>query len=94
MRYFQSQLWEQHRASVRKTANDSTNKKKDDIFDAYLEDPDWELAPRKEVDEGVGRVIDLAATQEDHGDVSFQCQRLEGFLGKGTPVAGMIADCI
>jgi transcription initiation factor TFIIH subunit 1 len=40
-RYFQSQLWERHRASVRKTANDDVAKRKDDIFDQYLEDPDW-----------------------------------------------------
>jgi hypothetical protein len=26
---------------VRKTANDDVAKRKDDIFDQYLEDPDW-----------------------------------------------------
>lgn len=40
-RYFTSQLWERHRASVRKSANDEVTKKKDDIFDQYLEEPDW-----------------------------------------------------
>lgn len=38
-RYFSSQLCEQHRASARKSANDEP--KKDDIFDQYLEEPDW-----------------------------------------------------
>jgi hypothetical protein len=69
-RYFTSQLWEQHRASVRKATNEEVNKKKDDIFDLYLEDPDWGIEPRKEAEELVGRVIDLAATEQDHGDVS------------------------
>lgn len=40
-RYFTSQLWERHRASVRKSANDEISRKKDDIFDQYLEEPDW-----------------------------------------------------
>lgn len=40
-RYFQSQLWERHRASERKTVNDEAVRRKDDIFDLYLEDPDW-----------------------------------------------------
>lgn len=40
-RYFSSRLWEQHRASERKTAADEGTRKKDDIFDLYLEDPDW-----------------------------------------------------
>lgn len=40
-RYFTSTLWERHRASVRKTALDEGARRKDDIFDVYLEDPDW-----------------------------------------------------
>jgi transcription initiation factor TFIIH subunit 1 len=40
-RYFTSRLWEQHRASVRKSTNEEVNKKNDDIFDRYLEEPDW-----------------------------------------------------
>jgi len=46
LRYFQSQLWERQRASERRTVNDDTARRKDDIFDQYLEDPDWSvLAP-------------------------------------------------
>jgi transcription initiation factor TFIIH subunit 1 len=30
---------------VRKTANDDVAKRKDDIFDQYLEDPDWGKLP-------------------------------------------------
>lgn len=41
LRYFQSQLWERQRASERRTVNDETTRRKDDIFDQYLEDPDW-----------------------------------------------------
>lgn len=91
-RYFTSRLWEQHRASVRKTTNEEVNKKQDDIFDRYLEEPDWgewtslgsrttyrwgqvsdpvsDQAPRRGVEVPVGRFLDLAATEEDHGDVS------------------------
>jgi transcription initiation factor TFIIH subunit 1 len=46
-RYFTSQLWERHRASVRKSANDEVTKKKDDIFDQYLEEPDWSERQRR-----------------------------------------------
>jgi transcription initiation factor TFIIH subunit 1 len=40
-RYFSSQLWERHRASVRQSTNDEIARPKDDIFDQYLEEPDW-----------------------------------------------------
>jgi len=43
LRYFQSQLWERQRASERRTVNDDTARRKDDIFDQYLEDPDWSV---------------------------------------------------
>ncbi|RSH88965.1 RNA polymerase II transcription factor B subunit 1 [Saitozyma podzolica] len=80
-RYFTSQLWERHRASVRKSANDEVTKKKDDIFDQYLEEPDWNPAPRKQMTDSVERFLDLAATEEDHGetdtvrDVTMQAGR-------------------
>lgn len=71
-RYFESTLWERHRASTRKTALDGSAGKKDDIFDAYLEDPDWELAPRKEMAGGIETFLDLAATEEDHGESTLR----------------------
>ncbi|WWD17076.1 hypothetical protein CI109_101513 [Kwoniella shandongensis] len=82
-RYFTSQLWERHRASVRKSANDEVSRKKDDIFDQYLEEPDWNLQPRQNLPDrdGVERFLDLAATEEDHGesitvrDVTMQAGR-------------------
>ncbi|KAI9639283.1 TFIIH p62 subunit, N-terminal domain-containing protein [Dioszegia hungarica] len=67
-RYFTSRLWEQHRASVRKSTNEEVNKKNDDIFDRYLEEPDWNQAPRRDAAAPVVRFLDLAATEEDHGD--------------------------
>ncbi|KAK4688710.1 transcription initiation factor TFIIH subunit 1, partial [Tremellales sp. Uapishka_1] len=67
-RYFTSTLWERHRASVRKSANDELSRKKDDIFDQYLEEPDWNLAPKRTQPNDVERYLDLAATEEDHGE--------------------------
>ncbi|KAL1411616.1 RNA polymerase II transcription factor B subunit 1 [Vanrija albida] len=69
-RYFNSRLWEQHRASERKTATDDGTRPKDDIFDVYLEDPDWDPTPRKEMPSDVDRFLDLQATEEDHGDAT------------------------
>ncbi|ORY26173.1 TFIIH p62 subunit, N-terminal domain-domain-containing protein [Naematelia encephala] len=80
-RYFTSQLWERHRASVRQSAVDEVQRKKDDIFDQYLEDPDWNIQPRKQQPDDVERFLDLAATEEDHGesitvrDVTMQAGR-------------------
>ncbi|KAL7419067.1 RNA polymerase II transcription factor B subunit 1 [Cryptotrichosporon argae] len=85
-RYFTSALWEQHRASVRKSATDDGARKKDDIFEAYLEDPDWNVQPRKALPDDVERFLDLAATEEDHGetatvrDVTMQAGRERGAL--------------
>ncbi|WVO17333.1 hypothetical protein L204_105025 [Cryptococcus depauperatus] len=72
-RYFTSQLWERHRASVRKSVNDELSRKKDDIFDQYLEEPDWNTQPRAPMPDrdGVERYLDLAATEEDHGEASY-----------------------
>ncbi|WVF71377.1 hypothetical protein IAT40_006181 [Kwoniella sp. CBS 6097] len=80
-RYFTSQLWERHRASVRKSAVDESSRKKDDIFDQYLEEPDWNIQPRQAQPDDVERYLDLAATEEDHGesitvrDVTMQAGR-------------------
>ncbi|WWC69962.1 uncharacterized protein I206_103906 [Kwoniella pini CBS 10737] len=80
-RYFTSQLWERHRASVRKSAVDESARKKDDIFDQYLEEPDWNMQPRQTLPDDVERFLDLAATEEDHGesitvrDVTMQAGR-------------------
>ncbi|WVQ99485.1 hypothetical protein IAU59_006620 [Kwoniella sp. CBS 9459] len=80
-RYFTSQLWERHRASVRKSAVDESSRKKDDIFDQYLEEPDWNVQPRQAQPDDVERYLDLAATEEDHGesitvrDVTMQAGR-------------------
>ncbi|WVW84245.1 hypothetical protein I302_106275 [Kwoniella bestiolae CBS 10118] len=80
-RYFTSQLWERHRASVRKSAVDESARKKDDIFDQYLEEPDWNIQPRQILPDDVERFLDLAATEEDHGeaitvrDVTMQAGR-------------------
>ncbi|WWC89097.1 uncharacterized protein L201_004015 [Kwoniella dendrophila CBS 6074] len=80
-RYFTSQLWERHRASVRKSAVDESSRKKDDIFDQYLEEPDWNIQPRQNMPDDVERFLDLAATEEDHGesitvrDVTMQAGR-------------------
>ncbi|WVR06807.1 hypothetical protein IAU60_003843 [Kwoniella sp. DSM 27419] len=80
-RYFTSQLWERHRASVRKSAVDESSRKKDDIFDQYLEEPDWNIQPRHAQPDDVERYLDLAATEEDHGesitirDVTMQAGR-------------------
>ncbi|OCF60893.1 transcription initiation factor TFIIH subunit 1 [Kwoniella mangroviensis CBS 10435] len=80
-RYFTSQLWERHRASVRKSAVDESARKKDDIFDQYLEEPDWNIQPRQTLPDDVERFLDLAATEEDHGeaitvrDVTMQAGR-------------------
>jgi transcription initiation factor TFIIH subunit 1 len=80
---------------VRKSANDEVTRKKDDIFDQYLEEPDWsELSirtvrvygrwladgpsdqqPRKQMSDQVEKFLDLAATEEDHGDVRLLIKR-------------------
>jgi transcription initiation factor TFIIH subunit 1 len=68
---------------VRKTANDDVAKRKDDIFDQYLEDPDWgevassssetklmiDVTPKAALPENIERFLDLSASEEDHGEV-------------------------
>lgn len=69
---------------MRKTANDDVAKRKDDIFDQYLEDPDWgeckflrrdwglivDVTPRAALPENIEKFLDLSASEEDHGEVS------------------------
>ncbi|KII92831.1 hypothetical protein PLICRDRAFT_89359 [Plicaturopsis crispa FD-325 SS-3] len=66
-RYFQSKLFNTHRASVRSSAAQHVDKP-DPIFDKYLEKEDNELEPRRQRDEGVEMFVDLGATEEDHGE--------------------------
>jgi len=84
-RYFQSKLFNAHRASIRSSAAQHVVKD-DPIFDKYLEKDDdgenllklhyvyfthskLELEPRRQRDEHVEVFVDLAATLEDHEEV-------------------------
>lgn len=84
-RYFQSKLFNAHRASIRSSATQHVVKD-DPIFDKYLEKDDDELAPRRIRDEGVDTFIDLGATEEDHGrtgnekDVTMQAGKQKAVL--------------
>lgn len=53
---------------MRKNTRDDSAWKPDDIFDQYLEDPDWEVAPKKALPDNIEKYLDLAATEEDHGE--------------------------
>ncbi|KAH9485121.1 General transcription and DNA repair factor IIH subunit tfb1 [Psilocybe cubensis] len=64
-RYFQSKLFNAHRASIRSSAAQHVVKD-DPIFDKYLERDDDELEPRRPREEHVEVFVDLAATLEDH----------------------------
>ncbi|PPR05823.1 hypothetical protein CVT26_010103 [Gymnopilus dilepis] len=64
-RYFQSKLFNAHRASIRSSAAQHVVKD-DPIFDKYLEKEDDDLEPRRPRDEQVEVFVDLAATMEDH----------------------------
>lgn len=64
-RYFQSRLFNAHRASIRSSAAQHVVKD-DPILDKYLEREDDELEPQRLREEGVDIFIDLGATQEDH----------------------------
>ncbi|KAL7415329.1 hypothetical protein BDY24DRAFT_382565 [Mrakia frigida] len=65
-RYFNSRLWERHRASARSSKLGSA--KADEMFDRYLEAPDDGIAPRHNPASVANRFLDLAATEEDHND--------------------------
>ncbi|KAF9010536.1 hypothetical protein BDQ17DRAFT_1387769 [Cyathus striatus] len=84
-RYFQSKLFNAHRASIRSAA--AQHVVKDDlILDKYLEKDDDELEPRKQRSEPIELFVNLAATSEDHGetgnqkDVTMQAGRQKGAL--------------
>jgi transcription initiation factor TFIIH subunit 1 len=66
-RYFQSKLFNAHRASIRSAATQHVVRD-DPIFDRYLEKDDDELEPRRVREERVDLFIDLYATNEDHGE--------------------------
>ncbi|KJA20706.1 hypothetical protein HYPSUDRAFT_188287 [Hypholoma sublateritium FD-334 SS-4] len=67
-RYFQSKLFNAHRASIRSSAAQHVVKE-DPIFDKYLERDDDELEPRRPRNEHVEVFVDLAATLEDHDEI-------------------------
>ncbi|KAF8124951.1 hypothetical protein EV363DRAFT_1353200 [Boletus edulis] len=84
-RYFQSKLFNAHRASIRSSATQHVVKE-DPIFDKYLEKDDDELEPRRLRDEVSDLFINLGATLEDHvetgneRDVTMQAGRQRGAL--------------
>ncbi|KAF5380343.1 hypothetical protein D9615_004564 [Tricholomella constricta] len=84
-RYFQSKLFNAHRASIRSSAAQHVVKD-DPIFDKYLEKEDDELEPRRQRNDTVDPFVDLAATQEDHDttgnekDITMQPGRQKGAL--------------
>jgi transcription initiation factor TFIIH subunit 1 len=84
-RYFQSKLFNAHRASIRSSAAQHVVKD-DPIFDKYLEKDDDELEPRRARNEVSDLFINIGATLEDHGetgnekDVTMQAGRQRGAL--------------
>ncbi|KAK7053447.1 RNA polymerase II transcription factor B subunit 1 [Paramarasmius palmivorus] len=84
-RYFQSKLFNAHRASIRSSAAQHVVKD-DPIFDQYLEKDDDELEPRRQRDIDVDLFVDLGATNEDHEangnqkDITMQAGRQKGAL--------------
>lgn len=84
-RYFQSKLFNTHRASIRSSATQHVVKA-DPIFDKYLEREDDELEPRRQRSDPVELFVNLGATLEDHGetgnekDVTMRAGRQKGAL--------------
>ncbi|KAG1832517.1 hypothetical protein EV424DRAFT_1369109 [Suillus variegatus] len=84
-RYFQSKLFNAHRASIRSSATQHVVKD-DPIFDKYLEKDDDELEPRRARNEVSDLYINIGATLEDHvetgneKDVTMQAGRQRGAL--------------
>ncbi|KAG6918522.1 hypothetical protein DXG01_013612 [Tephrocybe rancida] len=84
-RYFQSKLFNAHRASIRSTAAQHVVKD-DPILDKYLEKEDDGLEPRRQRNDAVDVFVDLAATLEDHDptgnekDITMQAGRQKGAL--------------
>ncbi|KAF8348312.1 hypothetical protein F5887DRAFT_1255480 [Amanita rubescens] len=84
-RYFQSKLFNAHRASIRSSAAQHVVKD-DPIFDKYLDKEDDELEPRRVRPEVADLFVSLGATQEDHmetgneKDVTMRAGRQKGAL--------------
>ncbi|KAH8828569.1 hypothetical protein DL96DRAFT_1603756 [Flagelloscypha sp. PMI_526] len=85
-RYFQSKLFNAHRASIRSSAVQHVAKD-DEIFDKYLEKDDDGLEPRRQIDTTrVDLLLDMAATIEDHeetgneNDVTMQAGKQKAAL--------------
>ncbi|KAF4598194.1 TFB1 family protein [Pleurotus pulmonarius] len=84
-RYFQSKLFNAHRASIRSSAAQHVVRE-DPIFDKYLEKDDDGLEPRRQVTGDIDIFVNLGATLEDHGqtgndkDVTMQAGRQRGAL--------------
>ncbi|KAJ2917789.1 hypothetical protein MD484_g2640, partial [Candolleomyces efflorescens] len=84
-RYFQSKLFNAHRASIRSSATQHVVKD-DPILDKYLEKDDDEIEPKRQRSEKPELFLDLGATSEDHGeltverDVTMQPGRQKGAL--------------
>ncbi|EEB94959.1 hypothetical protein MPER_06148, partial [Moniliophthora perniciosa FA553] len=82
-RYFQSKLFNAHRACIRSSAAQHVVKD-DPIFDQYLEKDDDELEPRRQRDTDVDLFVNLGATNEDHDmtgnqkDITMQAGRQKG----------------
>lgn len=64
-RYFQSKLFDSHRASIRSSATQNFVRE-DPIFDKYLEKEDDGIEPRHRQNVRVDLLMDLEATEEDH----------------------------
>lgn len=85
LRYFQSKLFNSHQASIRSSAAQHVVKD-DPIFDKYLEKDDDGIEPRRQRNKNVDRLVDLGATNEDHGeawnekDITMQPGRQRGAL--------------
>lgn len=66
-RYFQSKLYHRLRTSARSAASEGLVQD-DAIFDQYLEGEDDGLEPRRRHFNPHDRLLDLASTEEDHGE--------------------------
>ncbi|KAI6098988.1 hypothetical protein EDD16DRAFT_1766100 [Pisolithus croceorrhizus] len=84
-RYFQSKLFNAHRASIRSSATQHVVKD-DPIFDKYLEKDDDGLEPKRPREEVADLYISLGATLEDHAetgnekDITMRAGRQRGVL--------------
>jgi len=84
-RYFQSKLFFSHQASIRSAATQHVVKA-DQIFDQYLRQTDDGLQPLRSRQSVGEKVLDLAATEEDHGmtgntqDVTMQAGKQKAVL--------------